>query len=217
MSRVWRMLRHDLATPLSGALLHLEVARRRAARGKDGEEGGVRESLETVQAQIERSAAILELASAFQGFAPDEPAAFDPAEAVARSTRSLEPQAAARGLAVELAASGTAAAFGSAAQVERAAAALTQNAVESASGAGRLSWSVARDGGRVQIVLRFPGTVAAGHPEAIFGLNGDRADRERAFRLVLARFVVEGHGGHLAIGQEGDTVRISGDLPEEAP
>jgi signal transduction histidine kinase len=214
MSRAWQRLRHDLATPLSGALLHVEVARRRA--GRLGSDGGadVQESLSTVQAEIERSAAILELVSALGNVGAGEPAAFDPGEAVARGVRPISREIASRGLGLDLPEAVGPVAFGLAEQIERAAAALTKNAVESARGPGILKWSVARDGGSVLLELRFPGALEVGDPRHFFALNAEGRSMDRAFEMLLARCVIEGHGGQLTISQESGTVRIGGALPE---
>lgn len=96
--RACRALRHDLATPLSAAVLHLEVAQRAAVRA-DGEiPEKLRAGLETGRKQLDEAVLLLEGLSAIGAANEGQPPRFDFAALVSRVARAMSPELERRGL-----------------------------------------------------------------------------------------------------------------------
>src|SRR5262249_47009128 len=132
--RLFRHLRHELATPLSGAALHLEVACRRLAQGADLEATRALENIRMGQLEIGYVSAMLDVLTGVVRAAADKPGWFSlPGAIVGGGSRSAPDPL--RGVALELPAAPfdpEVVLFGSARQLERAIAALTFYALRSA-------------------------------------------------------------------------------------
>lgn len=98
--RACRALRHDLATPLSAASLHLELARRAAERVEGGIPGKLRSGLETGKEQIDEAAHLLDGLTALGGARTGEPNLVDFAALVRRAARDAAAELERRGLAL---------------------------------------------------------------------------------------------------------------------
>jgi len=96
--RACRALRHDFATPLSAAVLHLEVARRAAARAAGEISEKVRAGLETGRKQLDEAVLLLEGISVLGAAHEGEPGRFDFAALVSRVSRALSAELERRGL-----------------------------------------------------------------------------------------------------------------------
>jgi two-component system response regulator AtoC len=155
---------HELATPLSAAALHLEIARRRSARAESAQPaGGAGESLEVAAREIETAGEILGVLAAMVDQAQEPSSLFFPAE-VARealapvaeycrgSGRSLDLSAEERGPSV----------FGRRRQI----AAAIETAASVLAGAGesgaRFRWRVEAAPGSVRVGLAAEGRRAHG-------------------------------------------------------
>ena len=95
--RACRALRHEFATPLSAAALHLEVARRAAARAEAIPEK-VRAGLETGKEQLDEASRLLEGLTALGSAHEGDPALLDFADLVARAARIKAPELERQGL-----------------------------------------------------------------------------------------------------------------------
>src|SRR5512140_589107 len=97
-----RTLRHELATPLSAASLHLELARRSAERVEGGTPAKLRSGLETGKQQLDAAAQLLDGLMALGGARTGEPSRVDFAAIVRRAARDAGPELERRGLSVHV-------------------------------------------------------------------------------------------------------------------
>ena len=96
--RACRALRHEFATPLSAAALHLEVARRAAARSEVAIPEKLRAGLETGKEQLDEASRLLEGLTALGSAHEGDPGLLDFAALVARAARARVPDLEQRGL-----------------------------------------------------------------------------------------------------------------------
>ncbi|MEO8587657.1 MAG: hypothetical protein ABI584_15940 [Acidobacteriota bacterium] len=101
--RACRALRHDFATPLSAAVLHLELARRAALHSKDDIPEKLRAGLETGSRQLDEAVLLLDAFSAIGAAHAGDPGLLDFAAVVARVATALRPELEARGLVLRIA------------------------------------------------------------------------------------------------------------------
>jgi signal transduction histidine kinase len=100
--RSCRALRHDLATPLSAALLHLELARRAVERAPEAVPEHLRVALHTGRVQVDYAARLLDILGEL-GQESDEPVtAVDLFETASKGLASIAGDLAARSLVVRL-------------------------------------------------------------------------------------------------------------------
>ena len=205
MRRLLRAFRHEMATPLSGSLLHLEVAARRIRKGTFPEAPALLESLGIAREELEKSIGLLDALTEAATETLEEPADFSLPEALARAASALGPAAAERGVTLEIPAlAPRPVQFGHSDRVERAISALTRHALGLASGPGRIVWSLGEPEGPVRLVCDSPAGPSAVDPERLV---------LREPPLLLARWAIECHGGTLKMETGGDRLRAVLDFP----
>lgn len=96
--RACRALRHEFATPLSAAVLHLELARRAALRADGDIPEKLRAGLETGRKQLDEAVLLLDGISAIGGAHEGEPGLLDLAAVVSHVAGALRPEFESRGL-----------------------------------------------------------------------------------------------------------------------
>jgi len=207
-----RTLRHDLATPLSAAALHLELARRAAgANGAVPEK--VRSSLMTAISQLERAALFLDVLTALGDARVGEPGIVDFRELVIGAAREAASEVGALGLEFrEPQAAGACLVFGFGFEL--------QNAVREA------LLAASRWAGKGEALLRIedrPGTASFSFRVPLGAeAPGDMLFRPYSrpgagFGPFAARWTFEAHGGRLE-GLEGEGfVTMTGSVPLAAP
>jgi hypothetical protein len=200
-----RTVRHEMATPLSGALLHVEVASRRLARGEGAEPAAVVEGLRTIQGELERTAALLDFFGEIAVGTEEEPRDFSISEAVSRGAAAYTPE---DGVVVALARP-EAEIFGAPRQLEEAIAETTR--ILLASGKA-VEWKIEALPSEIRLLGSAPGDLAGG-AESAFRIGRTPEDFARALALVRLRFVVEGHGGALELSRDGSHVRLAASFP----
>ncbi len=196
-----------MATPLSGSLLHLEVASR--GLGKDGgpDVAAIRESLRIAQEELLRGSAWLESLGEVFAASEEEPAEFSLSAAVARGAGAVAEEAERRGLRLELPAPAPQPVlFGNGAIFRQAVTEVTRNALARLAGPGAVRWSVASAPGGSEALCVFPAGAGAEEDPARTSF--------RHPRLLLARWAVEGHGGTLEPEREGPDLRVVLRFPE---
>lgn len=211
--RACRALRHEFATPLSAAALHLEVARRAAAREDGGAAENVRSSLVTALSQVERASVLLDVLTALGDARMGEPGIVDFHELVIRAAQETAPELDAFGLEFREHA-GAGAVFVSGFGDE------LRNAVREA------LLAVARWAGKGEALLRvgdLPGAasfsfrvpLAAEAPGNMLFRPYSRPGA--GFGPFAARWTFEAHGGSLE-GRENDGfVSVTGSVPQVVP
>jgi hypothetical protein len=212
--RACRALRHEFATPLSAAALHLEVARRAAGRADSGVPENVRSSLVTALSQVERASMFLDVLTALADARLGEPGIVDFRELVIRAAREAAPELDALGLEFrDHADSGAVFVSGFGDELE--------NAVREA------LLAVSRWAGKGEALLRIgdrpPGTAFFSFRVPLgAGAPGDMLFRPYSrpgagFGPFAARWTFEAHGGRLE-GLEGEGfVTVTGSVPQVAP
>jgi signal transduction histidine kinase len=202
-----RIVRHEMATPLSASLLHLEVATRRLKKLEGCDPSEVLESLRVAQQELLRASGLLDHLSA--AAAPEEePGEFSLAEAVRLGASALAEEVLARGIRLELPGAGTDLLLcGFSEQVERAASELTRHVLSRSSGEGSIVWSIVSGADGHAAVCRAPAKPSPEDPERLMA---------REFGLLQARCAVEGHGGRLKLSQEGTELRAELRFPAAA-
>jgi len=211
--RACRALRHEFATPLSAAALHLEVARRAAARAEDAIPEKLRAGLETGREQLDEASRLLEGLTALGSAHEGDPGLLDFADIVARAARTEAPELERRGLTVRsLGPSQGALVDGFPDELENA----TREALLTASrwaarGEARLETRL--EDGTVSFSFRVPLANAA---------PGDMLFKTRSFPNAglgpfLARWTFEAHGGRLEGADDGTHLTVTGSLPQVGP
>lgn len=211
--RACRALRHELATPLSAAGLHLELARRAAERVEGGIPAKLRVGLETGRQQLDEAALILDGLTALGGARTGEPSLVDFSALVREAAREARPELERRGLSVrpgdfaeDLFVDGFADELESAARE-----ALLAAARWASPGEARLG--MRSDGASASFSFSVP--LAGGAPGDM--LFKTRSRPNAGLGPFLARWTFEAHGG----GLEGETdvthLTITGSLPQVLP
>jgi hypothetical protein len=211
--RACRALRHEIATPLSAAGLHLELARRAAERIEGGIPEKVRSGLDTGKQQLDRAALLLDGLTALGGARTGEPGLVDFAALVRNAARDAGPELERRGLAVRL--------FGPAegVYVDGFADELESGIREAILAGARWASSgealleTRSDGGSASFTLRVP--LAGGGPGDM--LFKTRSRPNAALGPFLARWTFEAHGGALEGAEAAAHLTVSASLPRVAP
>ncbi len=207
--RACRALRHEFATPLSAAALHLEVARRAAARAEEPIPEKLRAGLETGKEQLEEASRLLEGLTALGSAHEGEPGLLDFAQLVARAAQSRAAELERQGLTLRsLGPSQGALVDGFQDELENA----TQEALLTASrwaapGEARLETRL--QDGRVAFSFRVP--LARAAPGDM--LFKTRSRPNAGLGPFLARWTFEAHGGSLDGKEDGTHLTVTGSLP----
>ena len=211
--RACRALRHELATPLSAAALHLEVARRAADRADGGVPEKVRSSLMTALSQVERASMLLDVLTALGDARAGEPGIVDFRDLVIRAARGVAPELDALGLECrdpELSGAGLVFGFG----------------VELQSAVREALLAASRWAGKGEALLRVEDRLGT----ASFSFRvplGAEAPGDMLFRPYsrpgagfgpfAARWTFEAHGGRLEGLEKEGFVTVTGSVPQVAP
>jgi signal transduction histidine kinase len=211
--RACRALRHEFATPLSAASLHLELALRAASRAQASVPGKLRSGLETGRQQLQEATLLLEGLTALGNAHADLPKRVDFASVVAEATRDAAPELERRGLrvSVEGPRNGT---FVEGFEQELVLAtreALLAAARWASSGAAPLT--IGADGDAVRFTFTVP---LAGTPPGDM-LFKTRSRPQAGLGPFLARWTFEAHGGHLEGSEDAWHLTIRGSLPQVTP
>ncbi len=210
--RACRALRHELATPLSAAGLHLELARRAAERVEGGIPGKLRSGLETGKQQLDEAALLLDGLMALGSARLGEPSPVDFAALLLDAVRDTGPELERRGLSVGL---GEFAEVlfvdGFADELEPAAReALLAAARWASPGEARLG--TRSDAGSVSFAFRVP--LAGGVPGDM--LFKTRSRPNAGIGPFLARWTFEAHGGQLEGAADATHLTVTASLPQVA-
>lgn len=211
--RACRALRHELATPLSAASLHLELARRAAERAEGGFPGKLRSGLETGKQQLDEAAHLLDGLTALGSARAGEPSLVDFAAVVRGGARDTGPELERRGLAVRV--SGPGDGFfvdGFADELESAVREALLAAARWAS-PGESDLDTRSSGNAVSFAFRVP--IAGGGPGDM--LFKTRSRPNAGLGPFLAHWAFEAHGGHLEGTADDATLTVTGSLPQVAP
>ena len=206
--RACRALRHEFATPLSAAALHLEVARRAAARAEAIPEK-VRAGLETGKEQLDEASRLLEGLTALGSAHEGDPGLLDFADLVARAARTEAPELERQGLTLRsLGPSRGALVDGFPDELENA----MQEALLTASrwaapGEARLETRL-KDG-----TVSFSFRVLLAHAPPGDMLFKTRSRPNAGLGPFLARWTFEAHGGRLEGADDGTHLTVTGSLP----
>lgn len=199
--RLFRSFRHEMATPLSGSLLHLEIAGRRLKKGQADDVPAVLESLRIAQEELERGGALLDVFGEVALDADREPEEFSLSEVLVAGASPHAEEARRRGARLEFPPAGPVPVlFGSPSQMELALSAVTTAAISALAGEGSIGWSVSAE--------------PEGATTAICVSSGRSGEsRARPAELLLARWAVEGHGGTLTVEPQSDSWRAAARFP----
>ena len=211
--RACRALRHELATPLSAAGLHLELARRAAERLEGGAPGKLRSGLETGKQQLDEAAHLLDGLMALGSARAGAPARLDFAAVVRDALRDAGPELERRGLSVR--AGGPSDGFyvdGFADELEPAAREVLLAAARWAS-PGEAQLETRSSGQDVSFVFRVP--LSGGGPGDM--LFKTRSRPNAGLGPFLARWTFEAHGGRLDGAEDGSHLAVTASLPQVAP
>lgn len=184
-----REIRHGMATPLSGAAIHLEVASRRLNRDGEGGRGVERSrvlaAVETAKTEVARAGTLLELLSEIGRRGAGKPTTFSIVRSVRRgaSRSGIEEE---KAVVVERAGSGRARPllYGLPGLLEDAVADLTALAVRTRAAGSTVLWTLENGSSDWTLICCWP-LEAPGSPPAQ--------------EVWLARWAFESHGGSLAL------------------
>lgn len=211
--RACRALRHELATPLSAAGLHLELARRAAERAEGGIPGKLRSGLETGKQQLDEAALLLDGLSALGSARTGEPSLVDFAALVGGAARETGPELERRGLSVRFGSLGAGHfVAGFVDELDLAAREALLAAARWAS-PGEASLETSSNGGSVSFAFRVP--LAAGVPGDM--LFKTRSRPNAGLGPFLARWTFEAHGGRLEGAADATHLTLTGSLPQVTP
>ena len=211
--RVCRLLRHDLAKPLSAAALHLEVASRGLARLTGDGVDAVRASIRTSQLEVELAGRWIDVLSELSQRVDAAAERFDLGELLSQVVERARPGLSARGLSLVVPGGRPRGWLtGSAAEVEMALADLLSCAASQASpGECRISFD--RIGAEARMVVRVPVRSPAPTPESLFRLTGPAGGASPGGGLLLVRWTFESLGGGLEAAVEGPSLVLTATVP----
>lgn len=212
----FRQLRHDLASPLSGAALHLEMASRRLEQRQDTELAKLAENVRVSQQEISWASGVLDLLGEMARSAEDALVPFSLADAVRRGAARSGARAARENVRIDLPPDSgpDLALFGAAGRLENAFADLTAHALVRTGRGGVIAWSLEVRSGEAEAGVDWPLTPGE-RPERAFALQRRQPGESPDAGLFLARWAVESLGGTLSLEAEGDRVRVRATFPRE--
>lgn len=214
--RLFRQLRHDLATPLSGAALHLEVACRRLSAGAEIDVKRILENVRMGQLEVGYASAMLEVLSEVVRSGDEEGERFALPVAVAHGIAQASP-----GTTEDVAVKAPEplpepAVFGARHLLEQAVADLTFHALRTARPHSVVAWDLENGGGEATLVCRWQGRLAETRPEQVFSVVREALGESRGLGLLLARWAVECHGGEITAEQHDEEARFVARVPLRA-
>ncbi|MEP6470725.1 MAG: HAMP domain-containing sensor histidine kinase [Acidobacteriota bacterium] len=192
---------HDLATPLSAVSLHLEGASRRHARGQDPAE-----SLETAKTELAKAFDLFEKGRDLLLSRPEHVENFSFDDWVDAALRSYEGD----GVAIEGRTEGRVS--GDRARLSDALKALVVNALESSPGSVVVVRERSAEGLRVRV--ENPGCLSGDDPEKLFAPRMAGSGKNWGMGLASARLYAADAGGVVQLGQNGERVSATLQLPE---
>ena len=194
---------HDLATPLSAVSLHLEGASRRHSRGQDPAE-----SLEIAKTELARAFDLFEKGRDLLLSQPERVESFSFDDWVETTLHSFVGD----GVAIEGRTEGRIS--GDRARLSEALTALVINALESSPG----SVAVVRERSDACLRVRVenPGRLSGDDPEKLFAPRMTGAGKNWGMGLARARLYAADAGGVVRLGQDGERVFATLQLPEES-
>ncbi len=211
--RACRVLRHEFATPLSAAGLHLELARRAAERVEGGVPGKLRSGLDTGRQQLDEAVFLLDGLTALGGARTGAPSLVDFSDLVRRTARDTGPELERRGLSVRLGdfADGL---FvdGFPDELEPAVREVLALAARWAS-PGEARIGLRSVDGSAALEFRVP--LSGGAPGDM--LFKARSRPNAGLGPFLARWTFEAHGGRLDGRDDGTSLTVTASLPQAAP
>lgn len=211
--RACRALRHEFATPLSAAVLHLELARRAVLRADGDIPEKLRAGLETGRKQLDEAVLLLDGFSAIGGAHEGKPGLLDFAALVSRVARALRPELEHRGLLLRIGGPSQGIFVdGFEDEIERATREVFLTAARWA-GPGEGLVEIAASGSMASFFVRV--ALADARPgEALF-----RARSRPGADLGpwLARWAFEAHGGRLEGREDATHLTVTATLPQVAP
>jgi signal transduction histidine kinase len=211
--RLFRQLRHDLATPLSGAALHLEVACRRLSQGDELDLKRVLENIRMGQLEVGYASAMLEVLTEIVRTGEEEGADFALSAAIVDGTAQVGPDRS-RGLTITTPRPDPEpAVYGSRRQMEQAVADLTFHAFQTAEPHSVVSWELADGATTATLTCRWKGKFPETRAEQVFSITRTALGESRGLGLLLARWAVECHGGDIAAEQGDGEARFVATLP----
>lgn len=211
--RACRALRHELATPLSAAVLHLELARRAALRAEGDIPEKLRAGLESGRQQLDEAVLLLDGLSAIGGAHEGEPGVLDFAALVSHGAWASSAEFEHRGLMLRIdGPSQGVFVDGFEDEIERATREVLLAAARWA-GPGDGLVEIAADGSMASFVVR----VALGDARPGDSLFRARSRPGAGLGPWLALWVFEAHGGRLE-GREDETgLTVTAALPQVMP
>jgi len=192
---------HDLATPLSAVSLHLEGASRRHARGQDPTE-----SLDTAKAELAKAFDLFEKGRDLLLSRPEHVETFSFDDWVDEALRSF----ASDGVAIAGRTDGRVS--GDRARLSDALTALVVNALESSPGSVAVVRDRSAEGLRVRV--ENPGSLSGDDPEKLFAPRMAGSGKNWGMGLAVARLYAADAGGVVQLGQTGERVFATLQLPE---
>jgi len=211
--RACRALRHEFATPLSAAVLHLELARRAVLRADGDIPEKLRAGLETGRKQLDEAVLLLDGFSAIGGAHEGKPGLLDFAALVSRVARALRPELEHRGLLLRIGGPSQGIFVdGFEDEIERATREVFLTAARWA-GPGEGLVEIAASGSMASFFVRV--ALAGARPgEALFRA---RSRPGAGLGPWLARWAFEAHGGRLEGREDATHLTVTATLPQVAP
>ena len=192
---------HDLATPLSAVSLHLEGASRRHARGQDPTE-----SLDIAKTELAKAFDLFEKGRELLLSRPEHVETFSFDDWVDEALRSFA------GDGVAIAGRTDGRVSGDRARLSDALTALVVNALESSPGSVAVARERSADGLRVRV--ENPGRLSGDDPEKLFAPRIAGSGKNWGMGLAVARLYAADAGGVVQLGQNGERVLATLQLPE---
>lgn len=211
--RACRALRHEFATPLSAAALHLELALRAASRSEGTVPGKLRAGLDTGKRQLEEAVLLLDGLGALGNARSGDPVHLDFAALVAEAARDAGPEFERGGLRV--ASAGPRLGVFVDGFADELALALREALLAGArwASAGQARLESGASAGTAWFSFRVP--LAGGAPGDM--LFKTRSRPNAGLGPFLARWTFEAHGGRLEGAEDGTHLTVTGSLPQVTP
>jgi signal transduction histidine kinase len=213
ISRTCRLLRHDLAAPLSAAALHLEVANRGLGRLQGDSAHRIHSSVKTSQREVEYAAWMIDILSELARGTDEVYERFDLGGVLGTAMERARPELRARGLRLVAPSKLSAISLlGNPRDVEQALTdVLAGAAVQASPGDCRVSFE--RTGGEASVRVSVGVGAPAPSLESLFRLTRRLDGAPSGFGLFLARWTFESLGGRLEAALDGQTLSLTATTP----
>jgi hypothetical protein len=200
LTKALSQLRHELASPLSGLALHLEMAGRRIGKLKEGETDQLLQNVRMGQEGVAQLSAILELLGEIARGGDDEPRELSLRSAVRRGAERHASAAHRLGVRLQVEEGGEdASLLGCAERLEQAFADMTSYGLSHCARDGLVVWGFEKTGSEGVARLSWSGDLPPGTAARLFSLAGNGKGGDAEGSLFLARWAVESHGGCVAV------------------